>query len=211
VLDRLVAIHRSTATVRDVALTDDFAIPGRDQLGVALTDNRSYWGPGPFAARAEQLLRQHGPDVETALARYDGLVAEVARSAERFVVTHGEPHRANTINTSNGVVLIDWDTALVAPPERDLWMLLAEEPAIAEDYTSRTGIDVQTAAVQLYRLCARSRCTQRNSELRTSTAKTLVRHGTGSASTSIQSAGGTRFDRTRKAIAAVVNAALALR
>ena len=152
VLDRLVALHSATATVHAVALVDDFAIPGRDQLAVALTDNRSRWGPGPFASGAEQLLRRHASDVTIALARYDDLVAEVARTPERFVITHGEPHRANTINSADGVALIDWDTTLLAPPERDLWMLIDDEPGIAEDYTARTGVAVDSAAVQLYRL-----------------------------------------------------------
>jgi thiamine kinase-like enzyme len=69
-----------------------------------------------------------------------------------MVLTHGEPHRANTINTAEGVVLIDWDTALLAPPERDLWPLIDEEPQIADDYHQRTGIAVDDTAVQLYRL-----------------------------------------------------------
>ncbi len=152
VLDRLVALHHATATAHDVARADDFVIPSRDQLLVALTDHDSSWGPGPHADKARRLLRRHAADVSGALARYDGLVAEVARSPQRFVITHGEPHRANTITTAAGVVLVDWDTALLAPPERDLWMLIDDEPGIAGDYTARTGVEVDPASVQLYRL-----------------------------------------------------------
>ena len=49
-------------------------------------------------------------------------------------------------------MLIDWDTVLLAPPERDLWALIDEEPQIARDYTRRTGVEVDEAAIELYRL-----------------------------------------------------------
>ena len=70
----------------------------------------------------------------------------------RFVVTHGEPHRGNTIFTADGVVLIDWDTALLAPPERDLWTLIDEDETIAADYSTLSGRSLDDRALQLYRL-----------------------------------------------------------
>ena len=48
--------------------------------------------------------------------------------------------------------MIDWDTALLAPPERDLWTLIDEEEWIADEYTARTGVIVNPATTQLYRL-----------------------------------------------------------
>lgn len=39
------------------------------------------------------------------------------------MITHGEPHPGNVIRTGAGLRLIDWTTAQIAPPERDLWML----------------------------------------------------------------------------------------
>ena len=68
------------------------------------------------------------------------------------MVTHGEPHRANTITTPDGEALIDWETAKLAPPERDLWMLMDGDPTIAEEYATRTGIGLDTNAVALYHL-----------------------------------------------------------
>lgn len=152
VLDRLVALHASTTAVHDIATLDDFSIPSRDQLAAALADPHSEWGPGPFAGRAKQLLDEHASAVQAAFDRYDDLVVETARTTERFVITHGEPHRANTIDTADGVVLIDWDTALLAPPERDLWMLIDDKLDIAEEYTTRTGVAIDDQAVALYRL-----------------------------------------------------------
>jgi spectinomycin phosphotransferase len=40
------------------------------------------------------------------------------------VATHGEPHGDNQLLTSRGRYLIDWESLKLAPPERDLQVLL---------------------------------------------------------------------------------------
>jgi spectinomycin phosphotransferase len=47
-------------------------------------------------------------------------------SGGSWVVTHGEPHRANVIRDGQELHLVDWDTTLLAPRERDLQMILDE-------------------------------------------------------------------------------------
>jgi hypothetical protein len=152
VLDRLVAVHHVDPAVAGSARPDDFAIPGRDRLTDALADRDEAWGPGPYAAPARDLLDRHREPLVAVLARYDRLVTQVAARPERGVLTHGEPHRGNTIDTADGVVLIDWDTVLVAPPERDLWALVGEDLQMAAEYARRTGVDVDDVAIELYRL-----------------------------------------------------------
>jgi len=127
VLDRLVAVHGASNAVADIALVDDLVIPARDKLADALDDSSIRWGPGPYAEGAHRLLDRHRQAVHRLMAHYDALVVNVGASREPMVVTHGEPHRANTIVTTAGVALIDWDTALLARRERDLWMLIDED------------------------------------------------------------------------------------
>ena len=50
--------------------------------------------------------------------------------ADHCVSTHGEPHPGNWLTTSAGLRLVDWDTARMAPPERDIWLV-----------ARRTGLD----------------------------------------------------------------------
>ena len=68
------------------------------------------------------------------------------------MLTHGEPHRGNTVLTATGVVLVDWDTCLLAPPERDLWMLVGEDRAIRERYAAHTGTVLDPRLLEAYRL-----------------------------------------------------------
>ena len=49
-------------------------------------------------------------------------------------------------------MLVDWDTALLAPPERDLWAMVRDEPAVLDRYTAATGPTCEPDAIELYRL-----------------------------------------------------------
>jgi spectinomycin phosphotransferase/16S rRNA (guanine(1405)-N(7))-methyltransferase len=145
VLDLLAELH---AAPRNGALVDDFEIPHRDVLVDVPAET---WNTGPFGELARKVFAEHAERVGTRLARYEELVTVVG-DAHRDVVTHGEPHQANTISTDDGVVLIDWDTLLVAPPERDLWSMAREDPQTIDDYVARTGVTPRVDALECYRL-----------------------------------------------------------
>jgi spectinomycin phosphotransferase len=99
----------------------DFVVPGREALATALDDLERPWAWGPYSERTRRRLSGALEHVQNQLERYDGLVRQVEESDEPWVVTHGEPHSANAIRTTNGrIVLIDWGTAQLAPRERDL-------------------------------------------------------------------------------------------
>ena len=137
---------------RRFASTETFSIARRAALFAACAQLQDTWEFGPFADPARRLLARHADAVARAFDTYDALAAEVSSQPERFVLTHGEPHAANTITTDRGVVLVDWDTALIAPPERDLWDLVDEEPSVVAQYEALTGIRVDQDAIELYRL-----------------------------------------------------------
>jgi hypothetical protein len=152
VLDLIAVVHAAPERMRRVALVDDHVIPDRSDLVAAMSDLDEPWAAGPFAEPARKLLATHVDRLGVILRRYDRLAAEVAGRPERLVLTHGEPHRGNTITTADGVVLIDWDTTLVAPPERDLWSLADEDARVLDDYRQRTGNTPDVESLTLYRL-----------------------------------------------------------
>ena len=49
-------------------------------------------------------------------------------------------------------MLIDWDTALTAPPERDLWSLDPGDGSILGAYAALTGVTPRPLLLDLYRL-----------------------------------------------------------
>ncbi len=124
------------------------------ELLAALDELDTPWRGGPWSEPTRQLLRRHETTIRRQLDELAGLAATTLATPERFVLTHGEPHPGNTITTDTGVVLVDWDTALVAPPERDLWMVAGPEQdqRVIDRYTAGTGTAIDPAALATYRL-----------------------------------------------------------
>jgi aminoglycoside phosphotransferase (APT) family kinase protein len=153
----VIAVHTAPAEARRHALADDFTVPYRGELEAACEPAGEGADCGPYARAAAALVRRNAAAITRLLARYDRLVA-VARSQPpgRAVLTHGEPHPGNTILTSGASaarwLLIDWDTALVAPPERDLWLLDPGDGTILHAYAEATGVGPEPALLELYRL-----------------------------------------------------------
>ncbi|HZN73122.1 MAG TPA: phosphotransferase [Micromonosporaceae bacterium] len=81
-------------------------------------------GAGPADDLAEAMVRQwHGAagQVRTLLAQADVLGGEIRGRPETGVVCHGDPHLGNLLlGDDDRVWLVDWDDAVLAPPERDL-------------------------------------------------------------------------------------------
>jgi len=149
--------HTAPAAARRHALADDFTVRYRGELVAACDPAGDVVDSGPYALAASALARRGAAAITRLLARYDQLVA-LARSRPpgRAVLTHGEPHPGNTILTcgesGNSWLLIDWDTALVAPPERDLWLLDPGDGTILRAYAEATGVVPEPALLELYRL-----------------------------------------------------------
>jgi Phosphotransferase enzyme family len=152
VLDLLIALHTAPAAARQHARTDDFAVPHRYELELALGDDAAGWPGGPYASRAAALLAGNEARIRRLLASYDDLVLQAGRWPGRAVLTHGEPHPGNTMLTAAGWVLIDWDTVLLAPPERDLWSLDPGDGSILAAYTGATGTTLLAPLLELYRI-----------------------------------------------------------
>jgi aminoglycoside phosphotransferase (APT) family kinase protein len=155
VLGLVVALHTAPAGARRHAATEDFVIAHRDELEAALGGAAGRATEvtaelGPHARPAAALLAENADPVRRLLARYDELAGR-SRPAG-MVLTHGETHPGNTMLTAEGWVLVDWDTAMVAPPERDLWSLDPGDGSVLRGYADATGVTPSQALLELYRI-----------------------------------------------------------
>jgi hypothetical protein len=132
---------------------DKFAIPGRGELEAAVgaATGPGLWA-GPYGERVRALLARHGAGVLRVLDEHDRLLAAAGDQSYRLVLTHGEPHPGNLIRTTDSLLLIDWETALIAPPERDVWMVDARSKGAPDDYETRSGRRLDRGLVARYRL-----------------------------------------------------------
>ncbi len=134
-------------------MRDDLAIPLRASLEQALGNLDVPWNAGPFGERTRSLVRPRADELRRRLLAYDEAADRTRRAPEAWVVTHGEPHRANVIVGARGDIhLVDWDTVLVAPKERDLWMVLDDDRTGWDEYLAEAGpILLRPEVLDLYR------------------------------------------------------------
>ncbi len=152
VLGLVAAVHKAPAAAGRHAPADDFAVPHRDALEAAFDPAGDVTGRGPYALRTSLLVRRNAAPIRRLLARYDRLVSRARSRPARAVLTHGEPHPGNTMLTAGGWVLIDWDTALKAPPERDLWLVDPGDGTMLDAYADATGVTPMPDLIEAYRL-----------------------------------------------------------
>lgn len=131
---------------------DDFGIPGRAALLAAMHSTGQPWQAGPYGTRTRDLLARHAADLRALLAAFDELAGRVRTRGGRMVITHGGPDAGNVLKTPAGLVLVDWESALLAPPERDLWALAEPDPGLLDAYSAATGTAIDTDALALYRM-----------------------------------------------------------
>jgi spectinomycin phosphotransferase len=167
-LDELLAMLAALHSVDPAAVRlgrREAGVSWRDDLERALRELGRPWTGGPFAEPARELLAGAAGPVRRGLDALDRW-ARAPAALENLVITHGEPHPGNIIRVaadgaggaggagpaSGAIMLIDWDTVGLAPPERDLWSLATETGNELRRYTELTGRPVDPAAIELYRV-----------------------------------------------------------
>lgn len=120
---------------------EDFAFPFQSQFNL---DLQVLW-------RARHHERMGVRDLHNLLFPYreqlDSLLVQaaefqaLARQQEHdFVVCHTDAHGWNVMRDQAGQLwIIDWETARLAPPEHDLWMMAAHLPELLPSYEATLG------------------------------------------------------------------------
>jgi spectinomycin phosphotransferase len=150
-LDLVTALHRATSRLcrQPPAHTPGFA--GRGALEVFLADPQQHWSGGLFAEAAHGEVCTHASALRALVEVFDGLVARTTAARARTTITHGEPHEYNVMRVAGRLVLIDWDTVAMAPPERDLF-IVADLGVDLAPYERATGHPVDADVMTIYRL-----------------------------------------------------------
>jgi len=148
----IAALHQSTPAVRGRAPHHVPRFAGRGDLDAFLLDPDRPWDGGPFSEPARRLLVTHAADLAQLAGGFDRLAGITAPARADRVITHGEPHPANLMSVDGRLVLIDWDTAALAPPERDVSLIATTSNEGIDRYQQATGRELDPAVITLYRL-----------------------------------------------------------
>jgi spectinomycin phosphotransferase len=151
VIELIAELHLATTAAGSGVRTTGLGVPGRHYVETALRQVDNAWTGGPFSEPTRDAVRDHKAELIELLGLADRLSADAQTRGGNWVVTHGEPHPGNVIRTSEGSVLVDWDTVAIAPPERDLWMLVdGDDPG--DLYVRATARSINQAALDFFRL-----------------------------------------------------------
>jgi spectinomycin phosphotransferase len=150
-LDMIAALHQSTPAVRDRAPRHVPRVGGRGDLDAFLLDPERPWDGGPFSESARRLLVPRTADLAQLAMGCDRLADATIAARADPVITHGEPHPANLMSVDSRLVLIDWDTAALAVPERDI-SLIATGNQDLDRYQGTTSRQLDAAVITFYRL-----------------------------------------------------------
>jgi spectinomycin phosphotransferase len=135
----------------DLVRIEDFRIPHRAALEDALGDLGRAWHTGPYAEPARERLGHHRQGLHELLEFYDAEAGRAASSSPGWVVTHGEPFGPNLLQCSDGrLLLVDWDSVLLAPRERDLWEIPRDGPT-GTTYRGLIEAPIDDRLLRLYR------------------------------------------------------------
>jgi aminoglycoside phosphotransferase (APT) family kinase protein len=146
-------LHRASREHRVPAVVEDFRIPHRSALEASLADLDKPWRGGPFGEQARAEVVAHQADIQSALEHYDALVAAAVTSSRDWCLTHGEPSGANLVQDQSGAYyLVDWESARVAPPERDLVDLASSDKALDHYRLLSESPPARADLLRLYRL-----------------------------------------------------------
>ena len=148
VVDLLARLHR--ASPLQVRPRVDVPFADRASLEKAVSEPGAGWSPGPYSGPAHLWLREHAAGLRRRLDEFDRLQGSL--SGRPLTITHGEPHPGNMLSAAGGLLLIDWDTVALAPPERDLWLVHDPEGAALGEYEERTGYRADHQLLSMYRL-----------------------------------------------------------
>jgi spectinomycin phosphotransferase len=148
----LARLHARTGGIpAGLGRVEDFATPRRGDLERALVELDRPWDAGPYGEPARKRLQVAAVPTRELLALYDRLAKEAGGTRSDWVITHGEPYGPNLVETDDGrMLLVDWDSALLAPRERDLWEIPSEARAM-RTYVEMTGCVPDPARLRLYR------------------------------------------------------------
>jgi spectinomycin phosphotransferase len=151
-VEMVAALHQSTATVLKVAGRHVPDFGGRDDLEGFLADPGRPWDGGPFAGLAHAVVAPRAAELTRLVAGFDDLVTVTVPARAEPVITHGEPHPGNLMSADGRVLLIDWDTAALGPPERDMCVIAGSGTEDLERYRKLTGRELDPSVLMLYRL-----------------------------------------------------------
>jgi Ser/Thr protein kinase RdoA (MazF antagonist) len=142
-------IHQLSDRIQTPVVRAAFDLPYRDDL---LAHLDSMW-TGQFELPQEKALQEwtiaHRGEIVRDFAILERTAATLKSSEQRFILTHGDA-MGNVLYDGHQVTIVDWDTMLSAPAERDTWFHLHDAAFLPLYRAYMPGYEFDLTAYRYY-------------------------------------------------------------
>jgi len=128
-------IHALTPHKTPESSREDFTFPYRELFDQRFDGTLASRRVDPVTKAFQAVLRRHEAEIRGHVAEFQRLAKVCWGEAREFVITHGDAPGNVLVKSLEDIYIIDWDEALLAPAERDLWMI-DHIPEFMEGYKS---------------------------------------------------------------------------
>lgn len=150
---------RPPDTILDSIPAERYADGYRRELAGFLDDLSGYLHDDPLSAELVAFLRARHAETHDLIARADRLAGALQASPPELVICHADAHAGNLLLADERLYIVDWDTLIRAPKERDLMFIgggqgfraVAPEQEHALFYAGYGPAQVSRAAIAYYR------------------------------------------------------------
>lgn len=140
---------------------ETFSPQQRDRIKIFMKRIKTEVFKEPIAAQMASFLKTKSEEVQNLIERAESLAFELNKQPLQYVLCHADIHAWNLLVTKDGdFYIVDWDTLIFAPKERDLMFIgagIAESnhTPIEEEHLFYQGygkLPIQPKAIAYYRL-----------------------------------------------------------
>lgn len=115
-------------TLKTEPLNTDYANLLLEHL-VSIETSRDFW-----SQKLHEIITPHKKRIQADLQQLHNYAQEAKKTTTSEVITHGDLIANNTMKTKQGeIFIVDWDSARLAPAERDIWFFLTSKPQVFID------------------------------------------------------------------------------
>lgn len=124
-------IHQITNKIETDIPVESFKFDIKDVFEKQYNDILASKEKNPVAQYLKEVLKQNKEEIDKYYEVLQKLIAQTPRTKTDLVITHGDAGGNVLVKFPTDIYIIDWDEILLAPRERDLWVLEHESKFVA--------------------------------------------------------------------------------